>query len=242
MVLGLTLLLLRGPGGEYSATSIVALVFAVFMYCLLLFMKKHYLNMASAILVISIATAVFLGILIPIVGGSGASGFLDLIGRDVTFTGRTYIWQAILPVAMRSAICGVGYGSFWINPPISYQLTLMVNEAHNGYLDVFVEIGFVGMVLFLIFLMSSCRQAQKALPSNFEWSAFVLCFLFIIVVHNITESSFLRPTNHMGAVLFFLAMSVPYMRRSELLSTNRVYFPDSLDSSVGRMKTQLNIS
>ena len=213
-VLLLALLLLRGPGGAYSATSIVALLLGTTMYLGLLWMRKLKSNTGVTVLMIVIGISIFLGIVIPIIGGSGASGFAAILGRDATFTGRTDIWQAILPVALRNSVLGVGYGSFWIKPPISYNLFIMVNEAHNGYLDVFVELGLVGLILFLGFLLSSCRAAQRALAVDFEWAGFVLCFLLVIVIHNITESSFLRPTNHMGATLFFLAMLIHRLRKA----------------------------
>ena len=212
MVLVLALLLLKGPGGNYSATSVVSLLLGVITYIFLLRVRRSRTNVALSASMAVVVIAVVLGISIPIIGASGLSGVVGALGRDTTFTGRTEIWQAVLPVALHNPIFGVGYGSFWINPPIHYDLFIMVNEAHNGYLDLFTELGVVGLILFLGFLLSTFRQAQKAMAYDFEWAAFAFCFLLITVVHNITESSFLRPTNHMGAIMFFLAMFVHRLR------------------------------
>jgi O-antigen ligase len=214
-ILLVSLYVLKGPGNTYSATSLATLVLGVAMYILLLSVRKHGLKAGSSVVGMVIAIGVFCGLAFPILGGSGSSGFLALLGRDATFTGRTEIWQAILPVALRNPIFGVGFGSFWIAPPISYSLSIMVNESHNGYLDVFVELGLVGLILFLVFLLCFYRDARKALAYDFQWASFGLCMLLIIVIHNITESSFLRPTNHMGAVMIFLAMLVRQLHRAK---------------------------
>jgi O-antigen ligase len=175
----------------------------------------------AGLLGILLALTVFAGLSIPLIGNLGSSDTLAILGRDSTFTGRTVLWNAILPVAFQHSLLGVGYGSFWINPPISYSLSVMVNESHNGYLDVFVELGLLGLFLFLCFLFSFFRAARVALVSDFEPAAFALCLLLIILVHNILESSFLRPTNHMGAILFFLSILI-----SRLNSATAQTYPD----------------
>jgi len=210
-VLLLALFILRGPGGTYSATSISALVLGFVAYLYLLWAGIKRRSLAAKVLAGVVAVSIVLGISIPTIGGSGAASFVTLLGRDVTFTGRTEIWRAILPVACESPICGMGYGSFWINPPISYSLSVMVNEAHNGYLDVFAELGLIGVGILVILILVACRNAGRAMANNFEWGGFALCMLLITVVHNITESSFLRPTNHMGAILFFMVMLAAWL-------------------------------
>jgi exopolysaccharide production protein ExoQ len=216
LICSIALFLLRGPSGAHSATSIAALALGIAMYVILSRTWRHDQQPRSTLQMTAVAMAVFCGILFPLAGGSAVGGVLSIMGRDVTFTGRTVLWQAILPVALANPILGVGYGSFWIKPPISYDLSIMVNESHNGYLDIFVETGVVGLSLFLIFLFCSCLSARKALLLDREWGAFALCFLLIIVVHNITESSFLRPTNHMGAVFFLFAMLARRFEASSL--------------------------
>jgi exopolysaccharide production protein ExoQ len=223
VILLISVYLLKGPGSTYSATSIATLVLGVSMYIFLLSVRKLGLSAGSTLAGIAIACAIFSGVAIPIIGGSGASGLLALLGRDATFTGRTEVWQAILPVALLHPILGVGFGSFWINPPFTYSLSIMVNEAHNGYLDVFVELGFVGFSLFLVFLLCFYRDARKAMAYDFHWASFSLCMLLIILIHNITESSFLRPTNHMGAVMVFLAMLVRQLHRAKATAVRRPY-------------------
>ena len=235
-VLFITLLILRGPGGAYSATSIAALLIGVALYQYLRWLRKHDLPLQSNLLLVVIIVAIAFGLLIPL--GSVSAGFVSILGRDQTFTGRTEIWQAILPVAWRSPIIGVGYGEFWIKPPISYNLSIMVNEAHNGFLDIFTELGLVGLAIFIGFILSSCRMAQRAMSNDFAWGAFAFSFFLIAVVHNITESSFLRTTNHMGAMVFFLSIFAANLSRTsgeariEMLPFVRVASPSVVSEGV----------
>jgi exopolysaccharide production protein ExoQ len=228
--------LLSNRHGAYSATSIAALFAGLAMYLGLLWTGKRQWKIGVRALKIIVGLAICFGIIIPVAGGSEAFSLVAVLGRDATFTGRTEIWQAVLPAALRNPVLGCGYGSFWINPPISYNLSLMVNEAHNGYLDVFTELGIVGLVLFLGFLISSFRTAWRALDIDFEWAAFALCFLLVIVIHNITESSFLRPTNHMGATLFFLVLVIYRVRMPGLVVETNGHSVERMEAIPVRQK------
>jgi exopolysaccharide production protein ExoQ len=203
VILTMTLYLMRGPGGAYSATSIAAFLLGVVVYCGLWFARSRQMTLPFGILAVPIAAIVLLGIALPIIGGADLFGLVEMLGRNATFSDRTQIWGLILPEAMKHPIFGCGYGSFWINPP---QWLTRINEAHNGYLDVFVEVGIIGVSLVLAFLLSSLRKAYRALPYHFEWGAFSLCFLLLMLAHNITETSFLRPNSHMATVMFLLVL------------------------------------
>jgi O-antigen ligase len=81
------------------------------------------------------------GALLTLFGGQ--SVVTGALGRQSNFTGRTWIWAAVIP-AVSNPIVGDGYESFWIGPgqtKVARTLALMgwwhpetLNEAHNGYL------------------------------------------------------------------------------------------------------------
>jgi O-antigen ligase len=114
-----------------------------------------------------------------------------LLGRKADLTGRTdLIWDVLLPIAHQYPVLGQGYGAFWITPVAG--LTLDVNEAHNGYLDVFIELGAVGLVLLALVVIAYFRKAKNELPHDFNWGAFRLSFLAMFLIHNWTETTLLR--------------------------------------------------
>ncbi len=73
------------------------------------------------------------------------------------------------------------------------------NQGHNGYLDILLTTGVVGLILFFIFMMTTFLYGTRSLYYNKVNSAnnagaieFLLHIIFAAVSYNITESSFLR--------------------------------------------------
>ena len=89
------------------------------------------------------------------------------------------------------------------------RTNLRFNIGHNGYLEVFVEAGFVGIVLLAGLIISSFFKIQKTLQSNYDYGVLRLCLLLMIVICNLTESSFARPQDFLWFVFLLLAMSRP---------------------------------
>jgi len=148
---------------------------------------------------------IFLGTLTVFSGGSTVKPFTANVGRDETLTGRTEVWAELVPVAMQKPILGWGFGRFW-TPETREKYD--ISEAHSGYLDVLLVLGFVGLVLLAMFLVSCCRKAQSEIAHEFELASLWLCFLLMTVVHNITESSLNSFTSQLTAVLLFLSVCV----------------------------------
>lgn len=118
---------------------------------------------------------------------------LESLGRDATFTGRTDIWQHITFTTVNPLI-GSGFWSFWGGPggrAIQVAMQTGVPNAHDGYLDVFLDGGLIGVFLLLCVLITSGRRLIRNLPVH-RYYRLGFAFLIIAVVHNVTETSFLR--------------------------------------------------
>jgi O-antigen ligase len=203
LVLILTLWLLKGPPGVYPATATIALAAGLAAFVGLLWMKKGRINLGANTLTAIMVLVIAFGTVTPFVGGSTVGGFTSPLGRDDTLTGRTDIWAGLLPIVMRQPILGCGFGGFWTTETRKIH---NIDEAHNGYLDGLLELGFVGLLLLSMFLLSSCRKAHRELTHDFYWASLWICYLFMAVVHNVAESSINSLTNHMTAGLIFLAI------------------------------------
>jgi exopolysaccharide production protein ExoQ len=112
----------------------------------------------------------------------------SLLGRDETFTGRTDIWRDVLEVASCNPLLGIGYGSF---SGLETSFTIGAKEAHSGYLDVYLQLGIVGVVLLSTFLLAFCGKVRREINHVFEWGVFGICFLLMLLLSNISESSFI---------------------------------------------------
>ena len=70
------------------------------------------------------------------------------VGRDPTLTDRTKIWSLVLSMHTNPLV-GAGYESFWLGPRLQkiWQVFGPLNESHNGYLEVYLNLGLIGVTL-----------------------------------------------------------------------------------------------
>jgi O-antigen ligase len=123
-----------------------------------------------------------------------SSSVARLFGRDPTLTGRTNIWATLL-AAQTNPLIGVGYQSFWMGDRMaavyrSLHVTTFLNEAHNGYLETYLNLGLIGLGLLAVFLFSGCRSICRQLVVSPYFASFGLMFWLVSLVYNFTESAF----------------------------------------------------
>lgn len=128
---------------------------------------------------------------------AGQSEVTHALGRQGTFSGRTEIWAALLP-AVTNPILGSGFESFWISPDVlKFQRALvgwwhpeLLNEAHNGYIEVYLNLGVVGVCLLLIVLLRGYLNAIKAYGLNPSVGSLMLAYIIASVAYSFTEAGF----------------------------------------------------
>jgi exopolysaccharide production protein ExoQ len=129
------------------------------------------------------------------------------VGRDPTLTGRTDIWKAVLSTNT-NPLLGTGYESFWLGPRLSHvwQLVGTVNEAHNGYLEIYLTLGLIGVFLLFIYLIASYRTICKRLSPFFSLASLGLALWTVMLFYNMTESAAFR-----GQLLWVIFLLVVIM-------------------------------
>jgi exopolysaccharide production protein ExoQ len=122
---------------------------------------------------------------------------MSLTGKDTTFSARSIIWKVIKDHIQGAPYLGTGYGAYWLGPvptsPSYVFLPLMYfypMEAHNGYLDVINDLGFLGLTCLLSFLYWFIRQALQLMRFDRSQAALYLALLFQEMVINMSESDF----------------------------------------------------
>jgi O-antigen ligase len=95
------------------------------------------------------------------------------------------------------------------------QFPGQVNEAHNGYLDVFLQLGVVGIVLLMVVVVSFYRRAREEFNADKDWGALRLAILIIAVAHDFTETSWLGDTMLLWNVFVCLAVVYPPVEMNE---------------------------
>jgi len=113
------------------------------------------------------------------------------VGRDATLTDRTLIWSAVLGMHT-NPIVGTGYESFWLGPRLRevWGQAGHINEAHNGYLEVYLNQGLIGVFLLGGLLISSYRMICKSLKPFSSLGSLNLALWTIMLFYNMTESAF----------------------------------------------------
>jgi exopolysaccharide production protein ExoQ len=157
--------------------------------------------------------AITLGIVAVIVLLQAAGLYDELIkeiasifGRDATMHGRSNIWQEVLSQDINPLI-GAGYYSFWTTERMQ-ELKLLggfhyfLNEAHNGYIETYLNSGLIGVVLLVTLLAVSARNIQRQVTEGASYGALQLAFWISIVIYNLTESTF----NRLSPVWFALLL------------------------------------
>jgi O-antigen ligase len=153
---------------------------------------------------------------------------------DLTFTGRLPLWEVIWDQIQQHYWLGYGFGAFWDVNGLDNSFGLarsvgwlgVVGQAHNGYLDLFLQIGLVGLGLALFSLLWCIRLGHRLLqqtprhPFDIPARAFGYAMILSIGLYNLLESSYLRP-HHLQAIWLFLILPIMQRELMEALARAR---------------------
>jgi O-antigen ligase len=199
-VLGLSAWLLFSSNSATSLVSSVVGVFALFLVARPLVRRQAH-NLGTLLL-----AALFGPLLLWSFGGVDA--LVEGLGRDMTLTTRTFVWADLMAVDT-NPIFGVGYDTFWLGDRLRWFVdTHQVSSAHNGYLEVYLELGAVGLTLFFGTLWRFFRASQRLLARDGHYGSFRLVILLVFLIYNITESGY-KATTLMFFVLLLAAVDGP---------------------------------
>jgi O-antigen ligase len=120
------------------------------------------------------------------------------VGRNSTLTGRTSIWKAVLSMHTNPVI-GTGFESFWLGNRLEAVWNMSVKgiqEAHNGYIELYLNLGYVGLFLLGWLIVSGYRNGVTALRREPNDGMLRLAYLTAILIFSMTEAGFrmLTPT------------------------------------------------
>lgn len=114
---------------------------------------------------------------------------LALIGRDLTLTGRTVLWASASLAGFERPLLGHGYRAFWLGTEggvgslgaAASAFALQIDHGHNGFLDIWLELGMAGLVLFLAILGrfggTAIRLARLSQSMEQRWPLVLLVLL-----------------------------------------------------------------
>jgi O-antigen ligase len=145
---------------------------------------------------------------------------VDMIGREGTLTGRTEIWEKTLSVKINPLI-GAGYESFWFGDVSKKwgDYWSAPNQSHNGYLEIYLNLGIVGLAFVGGIFVSYAKKAIRGIGPNLYSGRVQLSFLLIFMLYNITEYGF-RPISSIWLV--FLLLWILCLLKSKISETTHL--------------------
>jgi exopolysaccharide production protein ExoQ len=121
------------------------------------------------------------------------SSVLSAVGKDPTLTGRTETWKLLLSLPINPWL-GTGFESFWMGNRLQQLWDALpnfyLNEAHNGYIEVYLNLGWVGVSLIGLILITGYRDIIDAFRRNPERGALLLGFFLAVLFESLTEAAF----------------------------------------------------
>jgi len=197
-----------------SSTSLMACVLTCAFLVLLLRSPRNlkrympFIAGAFALLVVTYSVAV-----LKVVPG------LDLLlepiamltGKDQTFSGRSLIWDVMKKHISFAPILGTGWGAYWAGPEyklspswdVARVMYIYPFQAHNGYLDVINDLGYVGLLVLVGYMLVFMRQSLMLFRVDKPQGALFLALFFMAAISNLSQSIWF--TSNIEFVLMIVA-------------------------------------
>jgi O-antigen ligase len=199
-----------------SSTALMATVLTTLFLLTLLrtpaWMKRHmrWLVIALALLILAYSLAILH--LLPF-SGALLKPISFITGKDLSFTGRAEIWNLMYNYIDQRPLLGSGFGAFWRADPNldanGYAIKTALNgfypaSAHNGYLDVMVDLGTAGLLCLIGYLVVHLRQSLRLFVADRSQGALFLALFMQQGLSNLSESHWFSVTS-LDFVLMTLA-------------------------------------
>ena len=129
---------------------------------------------------------------------ANSDSVMSLLGRSSNLTGRTEIWDLVISFIPQRPILGFGYAGFWQGAsPESFVVNRVMRGpimySHNGYLEMFLNLGVIGFLLTLFFIGTGMKRAlYLSKQRQFVMELWPLAFLLYFMFHNMGECTILQ--------------------------------------------------
>lgn len=205
-----------------SVTSLVTFLILLALWPLYMTLRWRYVSKVPFYAMVALG-----GVLVVawLLAGNLETVVLGALGRDPTLTGRTELWSAVLERIQERPLLGYGYGAFWLGwtGESAHVLLRMLGQgiganygaADNGFLDLWLQLGLVGVLAFAIgFVRAFFRAVTWVRQTTTTEGLWPLVLLTYILFYNSSESAILAYNNVLWIlyVAALLAIAVPLDR------------------------------
>jgi len=180
---------------------------ALFVILIVSYMFATFCRQPRAMAKIILTLFLSLSFLLIVLTFLSTNDLVQTTTGDSTLTGRTELWGLVLEYIYESPIVGMGFESFWLIGENASALTGIggwvdhVFQAHNGYLDVVLTLGVVGLAALLLFLAAPILDSTKLKDSPFAIVAIFYSLWAYGVFVNVVESSLLKKDHYIWTLV-----------------------------------------
>jgi exopolysaccharide production protein ExoQ len=207
------LLLSRSSSSILNCVTVFALIpiYSIFRW-------RYLILLPTVIAVVAFSSSLSLWF------NENAATVLGSIGKDATLTGRTDMWPSIIEMIAKEPWLGYGYSAFWNdwNSPgatVWYAAKWTPPNAHNGLLDLWLDLGLLGVVVFAISFVIVLLRGLAWFRIDKSWQSFwPILFPTYLMLANVSESSLLN----FNEIFWVLYVSVAFSLATVDLRTNKV--------------------
>lgn len=130
---------------------------------------------------------------------------VEMLGRDPTLTDRVFVWADVLSLS-ENVLIGSGFESFWLGPRLMTMWSKywwQPNQAHNGYIETYVNLGAIGLILLILLILISLWRSLRLIQQRDPFGSVKFALIVAIAVLNYTDATF--KAVHILFFIFFLA-------------------------------------
>ena len=201
-----------------SATSLACTIAAISLFaaCRLPVIERN----PQRIIPICIAFVALFGVMESVFDVKDT--IISMLGRRPDLTTRVPMWEDLLSL-VKNPLVGVGYESFWLGERRQYMADHwgIVCQAHNGYLEMYLNLGLIGLLFIVGWIISGLKKVQRHLYIDYPAAILRFCFIVVMSLSNYTEATFVAVSNIW--MLFLLAiMDIPDDHLSSISASYKV--------------------
>jgi exopolysaccharide production protein ExoQ len=142
---------------------------------------------------VHLAVLTVLGLAVTALFFNPSGGLVQSLGKDPGLTGRRDIWAMVLGLHTNPLI-GTGFETFWLGSRLEFMLNALVNlpinEAHNGWIEVYLNLGWVGLCFIALLIVTGYKRIISRIRHDPEKGCLFLGFLICTIFYSFSEAGF----------------------------------------------------
>lgn len=161
----------------WSATGVVAIVIITIIMLFMNLIKKTNISFNGTIISYIL---LFLSVIIFRLQNMFRYLIVNILDKDLTFTGRTYIWDYVLEFIKEKPILGYGKELSAIRYAKGYNYHSF--HAHNIFLEILYQTGFCGLIIIGIIINLIIKKLKEFKTEIITKSIFLFLMIYFIIM------------------------------------------------------------